>query len=150
MARPMPSQTTSQPRVREGRIVERRAIEELRDGDLVQHYSTTEQTYGDAIRLIYVDRDHIPDTREHGWVVTWRDPDGERDDYQTRVKPGMKVDVIVGTAELAAIVENPFLGLTPAKRQLITCALAGNFPADLEHLRYDVIKMLARADLGKV
>jgi hypothetical protein len=109
---------------------------------------TREQTFGDAIRREFVKWEYGPMVGDHQVVVTWRDPDGEQEDYETRSALAEKVDVVVGTAELAVIVENPFLGLSPAKRQLLTCALAGNYPPDLEHLRYDVIKMLARADFA--
>ena len=92
-------------RVREGRIVERRQIEALKPGDLVQHYSTWEQTYGDPIRREVVKVEHGPDVREHDLVVTWRDPAGEHEGYQTREKPSTKVDVIVGTPDPAELAE---------------------------------------------
>ena len=39
-----------------------------------------------------------------------------------------------------------FAMLTPAERQLITCALAGNHPERLAPLRMEVLRGLARAD----
>lgn len=41
---------------------------------------------------------------------------------------------------------NPFAGLTPEQRQLLTCALAGNHPERLASERMPVLRMLARAD----
>ena len=101
----------SDERVREGRVVVRRAIEALKPGDLVQHYSTWDQTYGDPIRREVVNLEYGPDVREHDLVVTWRDPDGESVDYQTRAKPDAKVDVVVRPARTRdSKVEMPFKG----------------------------------------
>jgi hypothetical protein len=41
-----------------------------------------------------------------------------------------------------------FAMLTPDERQLLTCALAGNHPDQLAHLRMEVLRGLARADGG--
>lgn len=52
------------------------------------------------------------------------------------------------TAEaiLTPFAENPFQLLTADQRQLLVCALAGNHPPKLAHLRMDVLRDLARAD----
>jgi hypothetical protein len=47
---------------------------------------------------------------------------------------------------IAELAENPFKALTQDQRQLLVCALAGNHPPRLAHLRMDVLRMLAKAD----
>lgn len=42
--------------------------------------------------------------------------------------------------------EAAFGHLTPDERQLLTCALAGNFPTRLSSLRMPVLRALAKAD----
>ena len=46
--------------------------------------------------------------------------------------------------------EEVLAGLSPDVRQLLTCALAGNHPDALSHLRDPVIRSLARADTSSV
>lgn len=85
------------------RVVESRRVVDLRPGDLVQHYSTWEQTYGDPVRREVVE---VASRGENRCVVTWRIPDSEsiphgtRDDYTSRAKPDATVDVIVGLPTL--------------------------------------------------
>ncbi len=77
-------------RLREGRCVCPTEEADIRPGDLVQHYSTWDQTYGDPMRreVVAVDDDG----------VTWRDPSGG-DEYKTR-RGSRPVDRIVGTPPL--------------------------------------------------
>lgn len=87
------------PRVQEGMIVEPRPVSQLVPGDVVQHYSTWEQTYGDAVRRRVVKIEFGPDMREHEHVVTYVDVyDRDADPYDVREKSGRVVDVVVGHA----------------------------------------------------
>jgi hypothetical protein len=45
------------------------------------------------------------------------------------------------------VLTQAFAMLTPDERQLIGCALAGNYPPHLSGLRAEVIRGLAKADL---
>lgn len=95
--------------VREGRLVERRAVEDLKQGDLVQHYSTWEQTYGEPIRRVVVDVKPVPFDDQNRLLVTWHDPaDGDSpvDDFDTRMRRGGMVDLIIGDPPPPPITED--------------------------------------------